>query len=330
MAATIKDIAKKTGLGYATISAYLNGVQVRPKNKKAIEEAIEELGYVRNEYARGLKTRRTMTIGVLIPELSNTFSTAVITEVEDILRLKGYGIIVCDCRTNVDMERESLKFLMSKMVDGLIVIPIYGDGKLFAPAIERDIPIVVIDRQTTESNASYILINNREVSREAVNCLIEKGHKNIALITGSPSIFTAYERRMGYQEALYRIGCFNEDYIHDGRLTIEGGYLAMKQIMDCHHDITALFTTNYDMSVGAIIAINEFGRRIPEDYSFVGFDNQDLSRVFTPKLATVNQPLIDIGRKAAEEIIKRIEGSLPQTIILEAEIERGASIKEMI
>ncbi len=123
MAVTIKDIAKKTGLGLATISSYLNGGNVREKNKVKIEAAIEELHFEVNEVARGLKTNRTKTIGIIIPELNNIFCAEIITEVEDVLRSRGYATMLCDCRTDEKREEEAVEFLNKRRVDGLILMP---------------------------------------------------------------------------------------------------------------------------------------------------------------------------------------------------------------
>ena len=272
MAATIKDIARETSLAQSTVSAYLNGVNVRDKNKKLIENAIKKLDYVRNDYARGLKMHRSLTIGVLIPELSNIFSTTIISEMEDVLRKKGYGIIVCDCRSDKAIEKESIEFLMSKMVDGLIVMPINTDKDLFSLPIDRNVPVVVIDRLTESQDVSYIVINNKEISKCATENLIKNGHRNIALITGAKDVYTARERYKGYKIALDSVKSFNINYVYDGKLSTEGGYKAMKEIIHKHPEVTALFVTNYEMSIGAIIAINESGKKIPEDYSFVGFE----------------------------------------------------------
>lgn len=326
MASTIKDIARETGLGYATISAYLNGTNVRPKNKELIEAAIKKLGYVRNEYARGLKTHRSKTIGVLIPELANTFSTVIISAVEDELRSRGYGILVCDCRSNPSIEKDSLHFLQSKMVDGVIVMPISTDGKLF-DLLPEDLPAVAIDRFTLSEKVSHILINNREISAKATRMLTEKGHRRIALISGAKGMYTADERRKGYQETLEVVGCYDPSLIFNGDFTVDGGYLAMKQMIETGTDVTAVFIANYEMTIGAIIAINEMGRKIPEDYSFIGFDNHELSKVITPKLATVNQPLREIGRKAAVLMLERLEGKEKRDIILPASLEQGHSIR---
>lgn len=321
MAITIKDLAKETGLGSATISAYLNGVPVRSYNKEKIEQAIKKLGYIRNEYARGLKTHESRTIGVLIPELSNIFATSIISEMEEMLREKGYGIIVCDCRTDLNLEQESLRFLLSKMVDGLIIMPISTDSKALKIALDNNVPITVLDRMTDSDKVSHIVINNREISSQAVNNLIERGLRRIALITGDMDVYTAKERRMGYQEALEAVGCYDESLVYNGGLSVEGGYQATKRMLKECKDIEAVFVTNYEMSVGSMIAMTEEGKLVGNEIEFIGFDNVEMSKVFTPKLATVNQPLKEIGQMAARTITSMIAGEPARNVVLNASIE---------
>lgn len=321
MAITIKDLAKETGLGSATISAYLNGVPVRSYNKEKIEQAIKKLGYIRNEYARGLKTHESRTIGVLIPELSNIFATSIISEMEEMLREKGYGIIVCDCRTDLNLEQESLRFLLSKMVDGLIIMPISTDSKALKLALDNNVPITVLDRMTDSDKVSHIVINNREISSQAVNNLIERGLRRIALITGDMEVYTAKERRMGYQEALEAVGCYDESLVYNGGLSVEGGYQATKRMLKECKDIEAVFVTNYEMSVGSMIAMTEEGKLVGNEIEFIGFDNVEMSKVFTPKLATVNQPLKEIGQMAARTITSMIAGEPARNVVLKASIE---------
>lgn len=321
MAITIKDLAKETGLGSATISAYLNGVPVRSYNKEKIEQAIKKLGYIRNEYARGLKTHESRTIGVLIPELSNIFATSIISEMEEMLREKGYGIIVCDCRTDLNLEQESLRFLLSKMVDGLIIMPISTDSKALKLALDNNVPITVLDRMTDSDKVSHIVINNREISSQAVNNLIERGLRRIALITGDMEVYTAKERRMGYQEALEAVGCYDESLVYNGGLSVEGGYQATKRMLKECKDIEAVFVTNYEMSVGSMIAMTEEGKLVGNEIEFIGFDNVEMSKVFTPKLATVNQPLKEIGQMAALTITSMIAGEPARNVVLNASIE---------
>lgn len=320
MAVTIKDIAKETGLANATISAYLNGVPVREYNRVKIEQAIKKLGYIRNEYARGLKTHRSGTIGVLIPELSNVFSTTIITEIEERLREKGYGIIVCDCRTDIKREEEAIRFLLSKMVDGLIIMPVSTDKSEFTVALEKKIPVVVIDRKTDSEEVSHIVINNREISRTATDNILAKGCRKIALVTGDMSVYTAKERKIGYEEAMRAKGVYDENMVYNGGLSVEGGYSATKCILSSHPDVEAIFVTNYEMTMGSIIALNEEGRKIGEDIDFTGFDNVEITRAFFPDMETVNQPLTEIGRVAAQTMYDMINGEQPVNITLKAQI----------
>ena len=320
MAVTIKDLARETGLANATISAYLNGIPVREYNRIKIEEAIKKLGYIRNDYARGLKTHRSGTIGVLIPELSNVFSTTIITEIEECLRNKGYGIIVCDCRTDLHREEESVRFLLSKMVDGLIIMPVSTDKKAFAVAVQKNIPVVVIDRKTNSEDVSHIVINNREISREATERILAKGCRKIALVTGDTEVYTAKERKAGYEDAMRKAGVYDESFVKNGGLSVDGGYSATKEILAEIPDVQAIFVTNYEMTIGSIIAINEEGRKIGKDIEFTGFDKVEITSAFVPAMHTVNQPLEEIGRVAADVMTEMIEGAYPRDIVLKAEI----------
>ena len=320
MAVTIKDLARETGLANATISAYLNGIPVREYNRIKIEEAIKKLGYIRNDYARGLKTHRSGTIGVLIPELSNVFSTTIITEIEECLRNKGYGIIVCDCRTDLHREEESVRFLLSKMVDGLIIMPVSTDKKAFAVAVQKNIPVVVIDRKTNSEDVSHIVINNREISREATERILAKGCRKIALVTGDTEVYTAKERKAGYEDAMRKAGVYDESFVKKGELSVDGGYSATKEILAEIPDVQAIFVTNYEMTIGSIIAINEEGRKIGKDIEFTGFDKVEITSAFVPAMHTVNQPLEEIGRVAADVMTEMIEGACPRDIVLKAEI----------
>lgn len=320
MAVTIKDLAKETGLANATISAYLNGIPVREYNRVKIEEAIKKLGYIRNDYARGLKTHRSGTIGVLIPELSSVFSTTIITEMEETLREKGYGIIVCDCRTDLKREEESIRFLLSKMVDGLIIMPVSADKSTFGTAIDKKIPVVVIDRKTNSKDVSHVVINNREISRAATERILAKGCRKIALVTGDMSVYTAKERKEGYEEAMRSAGLYDDSFVMNGCLSVEGGYAATKDILANMPDVQAIFVTNYEMTIGSIIALNEEGKKIGKDIEFTGFDKVEITRAFVPAMETVNQPLEEIGRVAAATMTEMIDGAEPKDIILKADI----------
>ena len=208
MGATMKDIAKRTGLGLATISSYLNGGNVREKNRIKIEEAIEELHFEVNEVARGLKTNRTRTIGIVIPELNNIFFAEIITEAEDILRSHGYATMICDCRSDAEREKEAVEFLYHRRVDGLIVMPTGSSDPGFARYIRAGKPIVMIDRKMQDMSCDCILVDNEGAARDAVKRLVKAGHRKIGMIAGPEDIYTAKERLKLYDRR--RRGCHVE------------------------------------------------------------------------------------------------------------------------
>ena len=172
----MKDIARKTGLGLATISSYFNGGNVREKNRKKIEEAIEELHYEVNEVARGLKTNATRTVGVVIPELNNVFCAEIITEMEDILRGHGYATIVCDCRTDRMLEQEAVDFLSRKReVDGIINMPVDTEGRHLKKFLKTGKPVVLIDRKIQGAACDSVLVDNEKAAEDAMELFFKTG-----------------------------------------------------------------------------------------------------------------------------------------------------------
>ena len=174
MGATMKDIARETGLGLATISSYLNGGNVREKNRVKIEEAIEKLHFEVNEVARGLKTNRTKTIGIILPELNNIFFSEIITAAEDLLRSHGYATMICDCRSDVKREEEAAEFLLHRRVDGLIMMPTGAEKKVLDKFRKSRRPVVLIDRRMENGDCDCVLVDNEGAARNAVKRLMKK------------------------------------------------------------------------------------------------------------------------------------------------------------
>ena len=333
MAATMKDIARRTGLGLATISSYFNGGNVREKNRIKIEEAIEELHYEVNEVARGLKTNATRTIGVVIPELNNTFCAEIITGMEDVLRSHGYATIVCDCRTDRKLEREAVEFLTRRRVDGIINMPVDEEGNHLKRFQKTGKPIVLIDRKIQGINCDSVLVDNKKAAEDAVRYFIERGHRNIGIIGGPEEVFTAQERMAGYYKALEGAGIpVSESLIWHGDYTIQGGVRGLEELVQNNPEMTAVFVTNYEMTMGAMIGVNELGIRIPEQLSMIGFDNLQFARACNPKLTIVAQPTDGIAREVAKVMLNHLEnaGETPGELFsekLETEIIAGKSVR---
>ncbi len=307
MAATIKDIARETGLGVATISSYLNGGHVREKNRIKIEEAIDRLHFEVNELARGLKTNTTRTIGVVIPELNNVFCAEVLTAMEDVLRSQGYATIICDCRTDRKLEREAVEFLGHRRVDGIINMPVDESGAHLESFRKAGKPIVLIDRRIRALNCDSVFVDNRNAAKNAVSMLLENGHQKIGIISGPDGIYTARERLKGYKEALR--ACekdVEERLIYHGDYQIESGVTGLESLVKRNPDMTAVFVTNYEMTMGALIGANQLEVKIPEQISLIGFDNLSFAEACRPKLTIVAQPTKEIGIQASRQMLKRL------------------------
>ena len=333
MAATMKDIARRTGLGLATISSYFNGGNVREKNRIKIEEAIEELHYEVNEVARGLKTNATRTIGVVIPELNNTFCAEIITGMEDVLRSHGYATIVCDCRTDKKLEQEAVEFLTRRRVDGIINMPVDEEGNHLKRFQKTGKPIVLIDRKIQGINCDSVLVDNKKAAEDAVRYFIERGHRNIGIIGGPEEVFTAQERMAGYYKALESAGIpVSESLIWHGDYTIQGGVRGLEELVQNNPEMTAVFVTNYEMTMGAMIGVNELGIRIPDQLSMIGFDNLQFARACNPKLTIVAQPTDGIAKEVAKVMLSHLEntGEASGELFsekLETEIIAGKSVR---
>ena len=182
MPATIKDIKEFTGLSLATISKYLNGGNVLPENRVKIEKAIKELHYEVNEIARGLVTNKTRTVGICVFSISSPFSGMILHHVGMALRKNGYGMLIVDSCEDKEIERKNIKYLVSRKVDGIIVLPVASKGEFLKPAIDADVPIVLLDRALSDSQYDCVRIDNRKSTYYAMQELIKRNHKKIAVI----------------------------------------------------------------------------------------------------------------------------------------------------
>ncbi len=336
MAATMKDIARKTGLGLATISKYFNGGRVRPNNRDLIAQAAEDLRFIPNGVARSLRTNRSRSIGIVIPELSNTFITSIISGIEDILRGHDYSVIACDCRSNPLLEKDAVTFLIHKRIDGLINMPTDMTGAHLADALSSGTPIVLIDRLLSPMPAcvSAVIVDNAAAARQGTQYLLDHGHRKIGLILGMQGVYTTEKRYEGYLSALRTAEVpLNAEYILYGDYTIDGGYKAAKLLMSLPDKPSAIFVTNYEMTLGAILALNEMLIPIPRDLSLFGFDKLDLFGAVYPHLSTIRQPHQEIAQSASEQILLLMENGLNPAenhiVTLNTQLCPGATVSQV-
>lgn len=277
------------------------------RNRETIAQAISDLGFHVNEIARGLKTSRTMTVGVLIPDLENVFCTSIVAHIENTLQRAGYSSLICDYREDVALEREKLEFLAKKSVDGFIYMPLGNQEDIVARLLARSLPVILIDRPLPGLACDTVLVDNLNAAYGAIEHLINHGHRRIGIIAGPPGIYTAQERLKGYRRVHEDFDLpIADDLILEGDYSLESGYRLMRQLLQRADPPTAVFVTNYEMTLGAIMALNESPIRVPDELSIIGFDNQQLARIVKPALTIVVQPIQAIGETAATLLMKRL------------------------
>ena len=307
MAATIRDIKNMTGLSLATISKYLNGGNLLPENREKIEKAIRELHYEVNEMARGLVTSQSKTIGVVVFDISNVFTCTILQFLGEHLREAGYAAMICDSQNDPVLEKENIHFLLGKKVDGLIVIPVAKDSGFLEPVFRNQIPVVLLDRSLHDARTDCVKVNNREASYEALGMLTDYGHHRIALISAD-NVSTGQERLEGCLELLKDRGIgIPPEYLKVGSHSIEHGYRSMQELLQLDDRPTAVFMGNFEIILGAVLAVNESQYQCPEDLSLLGFDDLIISNLSNPKLVLVVQPLKQMAEEAVRLLMERIE-----------------------
>lgn len=309
--ATIKDVAKLAGVSVSTVSKYLNGGHVRGNNSDIIRSAIEALDYRVNPFARGLKSQRCRSIGVLLPNMTAPFYAEVVMALDKTLRESGYHTLISCYGETHGLERDNLCFLMTNGIDGLVYVPEDISAEEYHElTVNFCIPMVQIDRMIPGIKADAVLVNNAEAQYQAVSRLIEKGHTRIAAITGPKSVFTAKERQVGYLRALSENGMLYDDALFiSGNNDFATGYLGCEALMKLPEPPTAVVTTNYDITIGLVTAARERGIRIPEELDIFGFDCVEICTMMHPPLPVVHQPEQLIGQTAAKYLLERLEGS---------------------
>jgi len=308
--ATIKDVARLAGVSVSTISKYINGGHVRPENVEAIRSAIAALDYRVNPFARSLKTQRSRSIGILLPDISAPFYGSVVMALDRSLREHGYHSLISCYGANHGLERDNLSFLITNGIDGLIYIPEdLSSDEFYELTANFSIPTVQVDRIIQGVATDAVLVNNTEAAYMAITRLLEKGHRRIAAITGPKSVFTAKERLVGYLRALS-----DHDILYDDALVISDendfatGYRGFDALMSQPERPTAIFTTNYNITIGLVTAAREQGVRIPEDLDIFGFDCVEICTMMKTPLPVVHQPEQELGQMAAAYLIERLEG----------------------
>lgn len=311
MPATLKDIAERTGFSVSTISRVLHDsskkYKIGEETRQIIRQVAEELGYRPNILARGLRLKRTHEIGIVVPDIANPFFAALIKSFATELRKGGYNFIVYDSDEDIALERSSIKSLLEKRVDGLIIASVGQDFTHLSKLREVGVPVVTVDRCFDALDVDSVSVDNVTGSLLAVNHLIREGHHRIAFIQGLPGTYANEARLVGYKLALERADIpLDERLIVGDDFRSMNGYLETKLLLKMTSPPSAIFTAGDLIALGALEACREIGCQIPNDVSLVTFDDPVFATYLSPALTAVEQPIAKMAEMAVAMLYRRI------------------------
>ncbi|WP_374720304.1 catabolite control protein A [Parageobacillus toebii] len=306
MNVTIYDVAREANVSMATVSRVVNGnPNVKPSTRKKVLEAIERLGYRPNAVARGLASKKTTTVGVIIPDISSIFFAELARGIEDIATMYKYNIILSNSDQNKEKELHLLNTMLAKQVDGIL----FMGGNITEEHVNefQKSPVPIVLAATIEPNNTIpsVNIDYEQASFEAVTYLVEKGNKRVAYVTGPTDDPINQKKLAGYRRALEMHGiAYDEELVIEGDNSYDSGIEAYEKIAELAEKPTAVFAGTDEMALGIIHSAQDHGVRIPDQLEVVGFDNTRLATMVRPRLTTVVQPMYDIGAVAMRLLTK--------------------------
>ncbi|MDD6771040.1 MAG: LacI family DNA-binding transcriptional regulator [Inconstantimicrobium porci] len=309
MAVSIKDVAREAGVSIATVSRVLNDIDVvNEETKKKVLDAIKDLGYRPNIVARSLKTQRTKTIGILVPDISSQVYPEIVRGAEDVANIYDYNIILCNSDYDMDKEKEYLRVLKEKMVDGLLYMSISLEEKTINLVNDLDLKTVLVETKDEKGIFPSVTIDDIQALYDSTKYLIDKGAKKIAFIgTKQEEVNAVTKRYKGYEKALLENGLeLDEDLRYFDGFKVKTGYNGIEKFLESKKDFDAVVCSSDEIAMGAINALRDHGKRVPEDVSVIGFSNINMSEVFYPKITTVAEPMYDMGSIAMRMLIKLV------------------------
>ncbi|PRR93554.1 MULTISPECIES: catabolite control protein A [Bacillus] len=304
---TIYDVAREANVSMATVSRVVNGnPNVKPTTRKKVLEAIDRLGYRPNAVARGLASKKTTTVGVIIPDISSIFYSELARGIEDIATMYKYNIILSNSDQNTDKELHLLNTMLGKQVDGIV----FMGGNITDVLVEEfkrsPVPIVLAASVEEQAQTPSVNINYEQAIYDSVQLLVEKGHKRIAFVSGPMSEpINSMRKLAGYKRALEEAGItFDDALVAEGDYSYDSGIESLAHLLEQSDKPTAVIAATDEMALGVIHGAQDRGVSIPEDLEVIGFDNTRLSLMVRPQLTTVVQPTYDIGAVAMRLLTK--------------------------
>ncbi len=307
--ANMTDVAKLANVSTATVSRVIqNPETVKEKTRVKVLQAIEELNYRPNILARYFRRTETKTILVMVPSIMNNVFPQMIAGIDLVANQAGYKVLLGNTYQEPEKAYSYIEELKQKQVDGMILLTTRLDYQIISDLAD-DYPIVLASDYIEGLTAPTVAIDNISSARDAVEHLLQLGHRSVAMITGPLDIPLSRDRLKGYRQALLGHDMEIESVlIQEGDHTYESGYNQMNKFLALDKAPTAIFAANDSMAMGAIKSIKAHGLRVPEDIAVVGFDNIQFSDIFEPALTTIAQPLVEMGKRSMELLLKQIKG----------------------
>jgi LacI family transcriptional regulator len=319
---TVLDVAKRAGVSPMTVSRVVNGSgPVSPKLRARVEKALEETGYVPNTVARNLRTKRTDTIGLVMPDITNPFFTHVVRGVETAARDAGYYLLLTNTDERPDEEQRLVTMLLQRQVDGMLAIPAGSCVDTVRLCCDAGVPLVIVDRRPETSGVDVVRADAEGGAYELGKLLAGLGHRHMAVFTGPEHVPTAIDRAAGFTKATEEAG-LPAPIVRHGDFTLDSGRELTLQVMQEDPRPTAIFASNNFLAIGTQHALESLGLRVPEDVALVGLDDLPTEMVTFPFLTVAAQPAELMGKRAVELLLERIkspEGE-PQEIVLPTEL----------
>lgn len=310
---TINDVAKRAGVSPVTVSRVLNAApNVNAATRERVKLAIAELGYVPNVVARSLRSRRTRSLALILPDITNPFWPTVARGVEDAAQQGGYTVLLCNSDENAVKQARYLEVVASQQVDGVIIAPCDSDASRLAMLRDRGVATVVIDRRIDDWDVDTVRGDSVGGAHVLVRHLIDLGHKQIAVLAGPAGASTSQDRVAGYEAALMHAGQpLDPQLVRYGEFREASGRQMMESVLEERPDITAVFAANNAIALGALEALGACGLRVPQDIALVCFDDLPHASQLFPFLTVAEQPAYEMGLEAARLLLSALEADAP-------------------
>jgi LacI family transcriptional regulator/LacI family repressor for deo operon, udp, cdd, tsx, nupC, and nupG len=307
---SLQEVADRAKVSIATVSRVLNkSDKVVPETRATVEQALRELGYRPSRVARRLRMKdgRAHLVGLIIPDIQNPFYAEIARGVEDAAYASEYALLLCNSDESQEKERFYLNVMQAESVDGIVLPPFDDTDPAVLETVNTGLPVVCVDRSLARTKTDLVEVDNYHGALEAVNHLLDRGHKSIGLIEGRTHVSTSRERRRGYVDALAARGITpRKELMRAGDFKQESGRVLAQELLALRKPPTALFVCNNLMTVGALGALHQRGLRVPQDVAVVGFDDLPWAEALDPPPTVVRQPAYEVGRQAMELLLRRI------------------------